>query len=391
MVTYSPPVRALLVEDDEADALLVQERLTNFAPGEFVLDRVGTLQSGIDLAGSRAYSAVVLDLHLPDWSGPSVWREFQANAPAVPLLVLTGEEDGFIEAQAVKEGVQEFLLKSDTTGNGLVRALRHAIARESRVANLRWQRLELMASEARMRNLVVTSAEGLVVIDRGGKVLFINERAARWAGLPIDEAGGKEFPLAIPGDVTQHIGVAVDDVAGPATAGLQRVRLATIELRGVPSLWGGEPVTVVSMRDVTRQNSETTRLSVMTQLDRAIATECGDVAAVCETVADSLPRLVPYQQLEIAVSRVSGAPAEVIVRRGTIDHIDGRSASNDWSAESTASVPLGDERCPRGWIAVSSRRENLFDHSTIEVLRHVAAIVTASLGLATGLRPGPVS
>jgi hypothetical protein len=157
------------------------------------------------------------------------------------------------------------------------------------------------------------------------------------------------------------------------------------------SAWGGEPVTIVTMRDVTRQSAETSRLALLTRLDRAIATASGNATEVCETVADYLPRLIPYQELEIAVSRVSGAPAEVVVRRGVVDRFDGRRAADDRAEESAASAPLGDERFPRGWIAVSSRRMDIFDHSAIDILRHVAAIVTASLGLASGPRPGPHS
>ncbi|MGZ4615393.1 MAG: response regulator, partial [Actinomycetes bacterium] len=87
-VGASTATRVLLVEDDEGDAFLVRELLTDAAP-DIAIERVRTLaEAGVLLPGR--FDCVLLDLGLPDAAGLEALRMVLEAAPSLAVLVLTG-------------------------------------------------------------------------------------------------------------------------------------------------------------------------------------------------------------------------------------------------------------------------------------------------------------
>ena len=81
----------LLVEDDDGDALLVQDELAETLPGCIVL-RMRTL--GEALADPpEVLDCVLLDLGLPDTAGVQTVARLRARRGGAPLVVLTGLAD----------------------------------------------------------------------------------------------------------------------------------------------------------------------------------------------------------------------------------------------------------------------------------------------------------
>ena len=123
-VTRHAPVRLLLVEDDEGDAILVREHL---ADAGLVVDLhwVRTLDEAID---RLHVDIVLLDLGLPDAMGiAALERLLAAGAPAV--VVLTGLAGTDIGLEAVAAGAQDYLVKGEVDGEMLGRSVRYAIQR----------------------------------------------------------------------------------------------------------------------------------------------------------------------------------------------------------------------------------------------------------------------
>ncbi|KQY20732.1 serine/threonine protein phosphatase [Cellulomonas sp. Root485] len=123
-VTRHAPVRLLLVEDDEGDAILVREHLAD-AGLEVDLHWVRTLDEAID---RLHVDIVLLDLGLPDAMGiAALERLLAAGAPAV--VVLTGLAGTDIGLEAVAAGAQDYLVKGEVDGEMLGRSVRYAIQR----------------------------------------------------------------------------------------------------------------------------------------------------------------------------------------------------------------------------------------------------------------------
>ena len=121
-----PGVVVLLVEDDDGDALLVEELLID-ADESFTVVRARTMAEAT--AQWQRVDCALIDLGLPDAHGLEAVERFLAERPGVAVVVLTGLSDRDLALQAVGAGAQDYLLKGDVTGPQLGRVLRYAIQR----------------------------------------------------------------------------------------------------------------------------------------------------------------------------------------------------------------------------------------------------------------------
>jgi serine phosphatase RsbU (regulator of sigma subunit) len=119
-------VRVLLIEDDDGDALLVQEYLAD-AAAPVALERVRSITEAKPLLASAA--CVLLDLDLPDAHQLQGVHWLQENVPQVAVVVLTGLADEHLGAEAVRAGAQDYLVKGQVDGGLLNRVIRYAVER----------------------------------------------------------------------------------------------------------------------------------------------------------------------------------------------------------------------------------------------------------------------
>ena len=135
----SSPIRLLLVEDDDGDALLVEELLA--ITGAYVeIVRVGTLAAA-RRENLDEVDCVLLDLDLPDAHGLAALHRLKADRPELAVLVLTGFDDERRGMEALGSGAQDYLVKGQIDGQGLTRAVRYAV--ERRRADEARQQLEV--------------------------------------------------------------------------------------------------------------------------------------------------------------------------------------------------------------------------------------------------------
>ncbi len=134
-------VRVLLIEDDDGDALIVEELLHD-AGEPFVLVRARSLaEAGAALSG---VSCVLLDLELPDSRGLQGVRRLQRTRPDLAVVVLTGISDEHLGEEAVAAGAQDYLVKGQVDGFLLQRVVRYAVERR------RAEETQRQLSEARL-------------------------------------------------------------------------------------------------------------------------------------------------------------------------------------------------------------------------------------------------
>ncbi len=122
-----PTLDVLLVEDDDGDALIVDE-LLHQAGASIEVTRVRTLGQALQHVGSKA--CILLDLGLPDTTDLSGIYTLRQAAPEAALLVLTGLDDQHKGEQAVTAGAQDYLVKGQVDSHLLDRAIRYAVQRQ---------------------------------------------------------------------------------------------------------------------------------------------------------------------------------------------------------------------------------------------------------------------
>jgi serine phosphatase RsbU (regulator of sigma subunit) len=126
--------RVLLVEDDDADAILVEELLVD-AGDPFDVVRARTLREALPLLG--LVDGVLADLGLPDAMGLGAVEQLRRAAPDLPLVVLTGTNDRARGLAALAAGAQDYLVKGEVDGPALGRAVRYAVQRRRTESNAR--------------------------------------------------------------------------------------------------------------------------------------------------------------------------------------------------------------------------------------------------------------
>jgi signal transduction histidine kinase len=122
-------LRVLLVEDNAADARLIQEALAERSDEPFDLETVDTLQMGLKRLNDGGIDAMLLDLGLPDSFGAETFVRAKARALGVAIIVLTGLNDDSLALKLVQGGAQDFVAKVDVSGNNLTRAILYAVER----------------------------------------------------------------------------------------------------------------------------------------------------------------------------------------------------------------------------------------------------------------------
>jgi GAF domain-containing protein/CheY-like chemotaxis protein len=123
-------INVLLVEDSPGDTRLLQEMLAEARGASFELEHTQRLTTGLEKLTAGDIDVILLDLSLPDSQGFDTFAQMHAQAPQMPIIVLTGLDDEALALKAVREGAQDYLVKGQVDSNLLARAIRYAIERK---------------------------------------------------------------------------------------------------------------------------------------------------------------------------------------------------------------------------------------------------------------------
>ncbi|MFJ4834334.1 PP2C family protein-serine/threonine phosphatase [Streptomyces sp. NPDC088747] len=139
-----PTYRILLIEDDEGDALIVEELLHDTGLRFTLTTRTTLAQARAELAGNPI-DCILLDLHLPDVSGVNAVTSVRELAPHTAVIVLTGLSEDRAGTDAMAAGAQDYLVKGKVEADLLQRTLRYAVYRSQT------ERASAEAQAARLR------------------------------------------------------------------------------------------------------------------------------------------------------------------------------------------------------------------------------------------------
>jgi DNA-binding response OmpR family regulator len=127
-----PTGRILVVEDDPA----VQKALKRLFETEgFAVEIRSDGQSALESFQTSAPAAIVLDLRLPKLSGGDLCKEIKAQAPTLPIVVLSAASDVSDKVLLLELGADDYVTKPFSPRELLAR-VRAALRHTSRTANV---------------------------------------------------------------------------------------------------------------------------------------------------------------------------------------------------------------------------------------------------------------
>ena len=126
---HGKPLRALVLEDDDADFALLEDRLSRegFLPQlqrvETEAEYVAHLAPGIDI--------ILSDYTLPGWNALRALELFRASHLPVPFIVVSGTINDQVAVECIKRGAADYLLKDRVgrLGPAIQRAIEEMAAR----------------------------------------------------------------------------------------------------------------------------------------------------------------------------------------------------------------------------------------------------------------------
>ena len=113
-MTSSPMVIGL-VEDNPADARLIQEMLREPPATPFRVEWWPRLDKALVNLAQAPVDVLLLDLGLPDCQGLTTFDRVYGMAPKTPIIIFSGAIDEELAVAAVSHGAQDYLVKGQST------------------------------------------------------------------------------------------------------------------------------------------------------------------------------------------------------------------------------------------------------------------------------------
>src|SRR5687768_7143287 len=123
-------IPVLLIERDVKFTRFLRESLSSLTTSEIDISTGHTLAEGLQKLRETKYDAILLDLCLTDSEGIETFARVHGEAPNLPIVILTCYENEAFALQALRQGAQDYLLKSKLDGKILTRVIRYAIERK---------------------------------------------------------------------------------------------------------------------------------------------------------------------------------------------------------------------------------------------------------------------
>ncbi|MFW6401643.1 MAG: EAL domain-containing protein, partial [Desulfohalobiaceae bacterium] len=255
-------MQILIAEDDSISRSTLSAMLRK--QGHEVVETQNGLQAWNKMQEQDAPRLLVLDIMMPEMDGLELCRKIRArdtwNPPYIILLTAKTNRDNIIEG--LEAGANDYVPKPYdfaelrariNVGKRMLEAQSSLFAE---ISERKKAQEELQAAHDKLDSVVELNADGIMVLDLEGSILFLNPAAGEMLGREQDELLGEHFghPL-IPGSDTE--------IELLSTSGEARV----VELRGRETEWSGQTALLVSFRDITNRKRAEERIYYLAYYD----------------------------------------------------------------------------------------------------------------------------
>ncbi len=318
-------LRILLVDDNPDDRLLVARTLRREFPGVTV-EQVRFAEELQATLEGPPFDVVVTDYQLHWITGLEVLQRVRDAWPEVPVIMFTATGNEEIAVQAMKAGLDDYVLKSAKHFGRLSAAVRGALERAR-------HRQQALHAERRYRQAIENSPNPIFTVGPDHRIQTWNPACERVFGYPAAEAIGQPWVLLVSRlKVRVEIGQALEAVFRGETqealelrfrtrAGEERITLSRLFPVFAPD--GTVEACVFANTDLTGQmraladlEDAHRRLELMRAIDRAVLAG-QPMEAVARLALERLQALVPYEYASV-VTLPAKHEARLLVHLGPL-------------------------------------------------------------------------
>ncbi|HMD90483.1 MAG TPA: PAS domain S-box protein [Anaerolineaceae bacterium] len=163
--------RVLMIEDNPDQALVIQEYLKLDA--KFEVDWANSIKAFWEHIAKNKYDILLMDYRLPDGTGLDALKELPKRGYRLPVIMVTGQGDEEIAAQTIRQGADDYVVKS---GNYFIKlpALIRKVLKEFELELSVERSLEKIRYQAILLDNV---RDAVVVWDTSGRINYWNSAA----------------------------------------------------------------------------------------------------------------------------------------------------------------------------------------------------------------------
>ena len=162
----SAPIRVLLVEDSDDDALLLVRELghAGYDPSWTRVQSAAALEAAL---GSAAWDVIISDFSMPGFTGLDALRLVRSRDQATPFIFVSGTIGEDVAVEAMRAGAQDYVTKGNLRrlGAAITRELREVAERRRAAAVLRAAQERAGSLEARLRHVLASIPDVLYSVD----------------------------------------------------------------------------------------------------------------------------------------------------------------------------------------------------------------------------------
>ncbi len=166
------PQKILLVDDEVTDREAVRRALgkTNYSIN---ISEAQGFEEAVQLLTKRKFECILLDYRLGGKDGLELIKEIHDEGLSdAPIVMLSGMDDESTMLECLKEGAQDFLLKSEISTNSLLRAIRYAKERKNVALQMRYLAQHDSLTGLSNRSLFIENVNRAVNRSRRSNTLF---------------------------------------------------------------------------------------------------------------------------------------------------------------------------------------------------------------------------
>lgn len=294
----------LIVDDDESTC---RSLTLIFGEKGYETETAGTGRGAIEKVEERFFNLVLADIKLPDIEGVELIERCKELHPDTVLIMVTAYASLETAIRALNEGASAYITKPlnmdevlatvrealekqrlVVENRGLYEAVKRELAERNRALGA------LQASEASLRNLITSNADGMIIVDKEGIVHFANPAAEVLFGREGEEFLGQAVGFPIEAGET----VDVEIVGSNGEVTTAEMSVAHIE-------WEEKSAYLASLRDITERRRAEEELKRSFEKIRRIFEQT--VKALASAVEMREPYTAGHQQ---RVTRVATTIAE---------------------------------------------------------------------------------
>lgn len=289
-------IKSILIVDDNESILDIYKRLFEEEGYDVIIAKSGN--ECLDKLKSFKPDIILLDVVLPDIDGIELCKIIKhgisnIDDPHFVVLISSVLKESLLHAEGLQVGADGYILRPISN--------KDLVMRINAYHNHNQTFLTLFSRESNFRKAIYASADAIIIVNKKGRIVFVNPAACLIFNKPESELIGSEFGHPISTGTWVELTIRRDD------------RLSLIvEMRVTNTVWEEENMYYVSLRDITnRKNTQEEAIAQNEKTERILNNTQSGIL-VLKALRDKYDNIFDfsYQYVNNFIINVSGLTKE---------------------------------------------------------------------------------